>query len=196
VTSISQETLHNILLLHIESMTSFIALVRAVNVGGTGKLPMADLKAMCEAAGFQSVRTYIASGNVVFESSLHETAVLKKLQARLLAHAGKPVGVVVRTAAEMAEVLARNPFPNAPANRTVAIFLDTAPPKDVLSSLSGRTDEEVGLGRREIYVCYGANMARSKLKIPAAKNGTARNMNTVAKLASIAAGNATPRFTP
>jgi uncharacterized protein (DUF1697 family) len=171
-------------------MTSFIALLRAVNVGGTGKLAMADLKAMCEAAGFRCIRTYIASGNVVFESDLDETAVRRELEARLLAHAGKPVGVVVRTAAEMAEVLVRNPFPNAPANRTVAIFLDTAPPKDVLASLSGRSDEEVGLGRREIYVYYGGNMARSKLKIPAAKSGTARNMNTVAKLASMAEADA------
>ena len=173
-------------------MTSFIALLRAVNVGGTGKLAMADLKAMCEAADFHSVRTYIASGNVVFESKLHEAAVRKELEGRLLAYAGKPVGVVVRTAAEMAEVLARNPFPHAPTNRTVAIFLDAAPPTDALASLSGRVDEEVGLGRKEIYVYYGANMGRSTLKIPAAKSGTARNMNTVAKLASLAAADATP----
>jgi uncharacterized protein (DUF1697 family) len=168
-------------------MTSFIALLRAVNVGGTGKLPMADLKTMCETAGFHSVRTYIASGNVLFESNLGETAVRKALESRLLAFAGKPVGVMVRTAAEMADVLAKNPFPDAPGNRTLAIFLDTAPPRDALESISGRVDEQVGLGRREIYVLYGANMARSKLKIPAAKNGTGRNMNTVAKLAAMAA---------
>ena len=64
---------------------------------------------------------------------------------------------------------------------------DAEPGKDVLGSISGRVDEEVGLGRKEIYVLYGANMARSKLKIPGAANGTARNMNTVAKLASMAA---------
>ena len=168
-------------------MTSFIALLRAVNVGGTGKLPMTELKAMCESAGFLSVRTYIASGNVVFESKLDEAAVRKALEKRLLAYAGKPVGVMVRTAAEMAEVLAKNPFPDTPGNRTMAIFLDAAPPRDALESMSGRVDEEVKLGRREIYVVYGENMARSKLKIPAAKNGTARNMNTVAKLAALAA---------
>jgi uncharacterized protein (DUF1697 family) len=173
-------------------MTSFIALLRAVNVGGTGKLPMADLTAMCESAGFRSVRTYIASGNVIFESKLDETAVRKALEKRLLAYAGKTVAVMVRTAAEMAEVLAKNPFPQAPGNRTMAIFLDAAPPRDALESISGRVDEEVGLGRREIYVLYGVNMARSKLKIPAAKNGTARNMNTVAKLAAIAAAESNP----
>ena len=168
-------------------MTSFIALLRAVNVGGTGKLPMTELKTMCEAAGFRSVRTYIASGNVIFESKLDEAGVRKALEKRLLAYAGKPVAVMVRTAAEMAEVLAKNPFPNTPGNRTMAIFLDAAPPRDALESISGRVDEQVALGRREIYVVYGANMARSKLKIPAAKNGTARNMNTVAKLAALAA---------
>ena len=168
-------------------MTSFIALLRAVNVGGTGKLPMTQLKEMCEAAGFHSVRTYIASGNVVFESNLNETAVQKELERRLLAYAGKPVRVFVRTAAEMAQVLSSNPFPNAPDNRNMAIFLDSEPDEDVLANISGRADEEVGLGRREIYVHYGTNMARSKLKIPGIAQGTARNMNTVAKLADIAA---------
>ena len=51
-------------------MTVYVALLRAVNVGGTGKLPMADLRAICVAAGFEGVRTYIASGNVVFSSDL------------------------------------------------------------------------------------------------------------------------------
>lgn len=167
-------------------MASFVALLRAINVGGTGKLAMTDLKAMCKAAGFRSIRTYIASGNVVFESDRSAAAVRKDLEERLLAYAGKPVGVFVRTAREMAEVLARNPFPDAAANRTMAIFLDAAPPPTALESVSGRVDEEVALGRKEIYVRYGENMGRSKLKIPAAKSGTARNMNTVAKLAAMA----------
>ena len=142
---------------------------------------------MCEAANFNAVRTYIASGNVVFESKLSENSVKQQLERRLLAYAGKPVSVMIRTAKEMADVLARNPFPNAPANRTMAIFLDAAPARDALDAMSGRVDEEAALGKREIYVRYGENMARSKLKIPAAKNGTARNMNTVAKLAAMAA---------
>ncbi|MGA2535712.1 MAG: DUF1697 domain-containing protein, partial [Terracidiphilus sp.] len=56
-------------------MKAFIALLRAVNVGGTGKLPMTELKSMCEAAGFKSVRTFIASGNVVFQSAKTESQV-------------------------------------------------------------------------------------------------------------------------
>ena len=171
--------------MHIQQMTTWIALLRAVNVGGTGKIAMTDLKAICEAADCRAVRTYIASGNVVFESRRSEKAIQKALQEGLLAHAGKPIGVVVRSAEEMAGVLARNPFPERPGNHTVAIFLDAPPPPGALANVTGRVDEEMELGQREIYVSYGPNMGRSKLKIPAAKSGTARNMNTVAKLASM-----------
>ena len=83
-------------------MTAFIALLRAVNVTGTGKLPMTELKAMCEAAGLKSVKTYIASGNVVFKSNKTEAKVKALLEAAATAYVGKPVGVMVRTAAEMA----------------------------------------------------------------------------------------------
>jgi uncharacterized protein (DUF1697 family) len=93
---------------------------------------------------------------------------------------------MLRTASEMAAVLAGNPFSQAAPNRTVAIFLDRPPPDDALGAISGKSLEEIRLGKREIYVYYGAAMADSKLKIPAAKTGTARNMNTVAKLAAIA----------
>lgn len=168
-------------------MGSFIALLRAVNVGGTGKLPMSELKAMCEELGFEKVRTFIASGNVVFTSRKSETAIKAALEKRLQAFANKPVGVLVRTAAEMAQVADGNPFPDKAPNRTMAIFLDTAPPKDTLDGLRGRKDEEIELGRREIYVHYGEGMGTSKLVIPAAKTGTARNMNTVATLAKMAA---------
>src|ERR1700733_9334212 len=168
-------------------MTSYIALLRAVNVGGTGKLPMTELKAICEQAGFVAVKTYIASGNVVFQSKKSEAQVKKLLEASLAAYAGKPVGVMVRTAAEMAAVLAANPFPDSPRNRTVAIFLDEHPPANALEAATGQRDEEMRLGLREIYVLFGQGMADSRLKIPVAKNGTARNINTVATLAQMAA---------
>lgn len=167
-------------------MAAFIALLRAVNVGGTGKLPMTELKAMCEALGFAGVRTYIASGNVVFTSRKSEAAVKKALEAALEAYACKPVGVLVRSAAEMAQVLADNPFTKMAPNRTMAVFLDRAPPADTMAGLRGKKDEEVRLGRREIYIHYGDGMGQSKLVVPAAKAGTARNMNTVAALAKMA----------
>ena len=169
-------------------MPRYVALLRAVNVGGTGKLPMTELKAMCVDAGFADVATYIASGNVVFSSKLGAAKVKATLEARLQAYAGKPVGVAIRTADEMAAILKANPFPKEPPNRTLAIFLDDTPPKDTLKDIKGQQDEQVKLGTREIYVAYGSGMGQSKLKIPAAAKGTARNINTVAKLAEMAAG--------
>lgn len=170
-------------------MTTYIALLRAVNVGGTGKLPMADLKAMCVALGFTQVQTYIASGNVVFHSVLSETKVKAGLEAKLHAYAGKLVGVHLRSALQMQAVRDGNPFPQAAPNRVMAIFVDTPADKAMLAGVTGQKNEQIALGSgdmRVLYVHYGEGMAKSKLKIPAAKTGTARNMNTVAKLAEMA----------
>ena len=162
-------------------------MLRAVNVGGTGKLPMTELRTMCEAAGFTNVRTYIASGNVVFDSTLAKRAAQQALERSLEAYAGKPVGVLIRTGKEMAAVLDANPFRDEAPNRTVAIFLDAAPPADTLKHIAGQVNEQVALGKHEIYVHYGDGMAKTRLRIPAAKTGTARNINTIAKLAEWAA---------
>ena len=167
-------------------MSRYIALLRAVNVGGTGKLPMADLKEICCDAGFTNVRTYIASGNVVFDSKGTRAKVKSELEKRLHTYAGKPVSVVLRTGPEMQAVLEANPFPVAAPNRLYVSFLDEKPPRDALKNAVGVKDEEMHLGTKEIYVHYPTGMGRSKLRIPAAKSATARNMNTVAKLAEIA----------
>src|SRR5215469_14607019 len=124
-------------------MGSFVALLRAVNVGGTGKLPMTELKAMCEELGFSAVRTYIASGNVVFTTRKSEAAIKSALEKRLEAYAGKAVGVLVRTAEEMAQVAADNPFPKLAPNRTMALFLDRAPPADALATIRGQKNEKI-----------------------------------------------------
>lgn len=169
-------------------MTAYVALLRAVNIGGTGKLPMTQLTAMCEDLGFEKVKTYIASGNVVFTSGESEAAVKTALETAMADYAGKPVGVMVRTAAEMAAVAKANPFPKAPGNRVVAILLDDPPPKDTIDHARHIDGEEIKLGKREIYVRYtDRGMGQSKLVIPAGKAGTARNMNTVAKVAEMAA---------
>lgn len=169
-------------------MHKYIALLRAVNVGGTGKLPMSDLKAMCEGAGLTSVRTYIASGNVVFESAASAAQVKSVLETLLEDYAGKPVGVLVRTGEEMAAVLAANPFPDGAPNRTMAIFLDEAPAADTIATAKNRVDEQIALGQREIYVHYGDGIGDSRLILQAHKHGTARNMNTIARLAQMAGG--------
>lgn len=149
---------------------------------------MSDLRTLCQDAGFQNVRTYIASGNVIFTSSLPEQKVKEALEIRLRHHSRTPIGMVVRTAGEMANVLAHNPFPDAPGDRVMAIFLDGAASSDLLNGVTGQADDEhIQTGCREIYVWYGRGQGNSKLRIPAAKAGTARNMNTIAKLAEMAA---------
>jgi uncharacterized protein (DUF1697 family) len=169
-------------------MTVFVAMLRSVNVGGTGKLPMADLKDLCEEAGFTKVKTYIASGNVLFESKQSEARIKAVLEKRIQAYAGRPIPVLVRTGAEIAAVAKANPFAKENPARTVAIFLDKAPAKNTIATACGQTIEEIRLGKREIYVHYGDGMGNTKLKLPTAANGTSRNINTVVKLAALAAG--------
>lgn len=168
-------------------MNRYVALLRAVNVGGTGKLPMSDLKAMCEDSGCEQVSTYIASGNVVFSSNQGEDELRTKLESRLRDYAGREVGVIVRTAAEIANVLSCNPFQHAPGNQVVALFCDGPIPDEPHDGVTGIANEQIAGGARELYVYYPDGMARTHLRIPAEKSGTARNMNTVAKLAEMAA---------
>ncbi|HVZ35373.1 MAG TPA: DUF1697 domain-containing protein, partial [Polyangiaceae bacterium] len=110
-------------------MAGYAALLRAVNVGGTGKLAMADLKALCVAAGLENVSTYIQSGNVLFRSRRSEASVKKLLEQELEQHMGKPVGVLIRGLEELHAVLEANPFPAAAPNRVIVLFLDAAPPQ-------------------------------------------------------------------
>ena len=168
-------------------MTAYVALLRAVNVGGTGNLPMAELRAIAGELGFGDPRTYSASGNLVFTSDKSEAEVIAALEKALAAHMGKPVPVMVRTATELAAVVEANPFKDAPGRRVVATFLPEAPPTHSLDHVKGRDGERLALGEREIYVDYcGTLLGRSKLRIPAAEKGTGRNMNSVAKLAHMA----------
>lgn len=164
-------------------MKGWVALLRGVNVGGNNKLPMERLKAIGEAAGFANVRTYIASGNLVFASDESEEAIRAKLDRLIEQEAGKKLGVLVRSAAEMGDVAKRNPFADQPGNRVVAFFVEGKP---TLDGMRHQADEVPKPGKREIFIHYPSGQARSKLMIPAMKDGTARNMNTVAKLAEMA----------
>lgn len=171
-------------------MRTLIAILRAVNVGGTGKLQMVELRSMAEAAGFTEVRTYIQSGNLVFSSSEELPAVREAIKKQLEDYAGKPVGVLLRTADEMQVVLEANPFPQAEPSRVGVLFLDAPPPSDTLETARGQTDEEIALGHREIFIHYPSGMGRTKLRLPALSGmseGTTRNINTVAKLVELAA---------
>jgi len=133
-------------------VTRLVAFVRAVNVGGTGKLPMAELKAMCDRLGLRNARTYLASGNVVFDTDLAANEVRRRLAGEISAYLGQSRDVILRTA------------PDSAARAT------------------GARDEELISGPREIYVHYPTGMGTSKLKLPGGETGTARNMNTVAAM--------------
>jgi uncharacterized protein (DUF1697 family) len=167
------------------SVTSYVALLRAVNVAGTGKLPMADLRAIAQELGFTRVRTHIASGNLLFESDLIERDVKAALETRLETYAGKPLPVLVRTAAEIAAVHSADPFPDAHGSRHMVYFLDTAPAHDTIETARDQAGERIALGLREIYVDYGEGIRFTKLKLAATKVGTGRNMNTVRKLVEL-----------
>ena len=87
----------------------------------------------------------------------------------------------------MAKVAAANPFAGQPGNRVVAHFMAVAPTQAMIDAATGRKDEQLALGTREIYIFYGEGMGTSKLKLPAFKDGTARNMNSVTKMAELLA---------
>ncbi len=131
-------------------MAVFVALLRAVNVGGAGKLPMSELRALCEAAGCANVTTYIQSGNVVFTSRLAGVRVKKNLEAALSKKMGKRVVVLVRTPADLDAIIKRNPFKHASPNRLLVLFLDHAAPRNALAGLRIPGREEVELSGREI----------------------------------------------
>jgi uncharacterized protein (DUF1697 family) len=170
-------------------MAVYIALLRGINVGGTGILAMKELTAMCEKLGFATPRTYIQSGNVIFESGLDADAVQHKLETALHARMGKKIDVIIRTPAEMRAVLDVNAFPKKEANKVAVFFLTAKPPVKELGGLVCPGGEQVRAGSREIYVYYPDGMGRSKLKLPlGGAAATVRNVNTVMKLVKLTEG--------
>jgi uncharacterized protein (DUF1697 family) len=167
-------------------MPVYVALLRAINVGGTGILQMAELRAICEGLGFKDVKTYIQSGNVLFRSDEPKATVEKRLDTVLAEKLGKARGVIVRSRAELEEVVAKAPFPHAKPNFLLVTFLPAPAPDDALEKLVAPDGEEARICGREIYVHFPNGAGRSKLKLPALKTGTARNLNTVRKLAEMA----------
>lgn len=169
-------------------MTSYVALLRGVNLTGKSTVKMADLKAIADEIGLGSARTYIASGNLLFLSDEREAFLRSALEERLEARLGHEVRVMLRTGQEMARILDANPFADAPGHTVQTFFLNEPPPADLFATIRNQADDErVALGRREVFVAYGERgIGRSRLRIPAAEIGTARNLNTVAKLAELA----------
>ncbi len=167
------------------SMAILAAFLRAINVGGTGKLAMADLKQLCEEIGFEKVTTYIQSGNVVFSTKLSKTKAQQALADALGEHLGKTAQVHVRTSDELESIVSHNPFPKATPNLVQVILLDRAPSQQAVSAVASPDGEEVVVHGRELFVHYPNGSGRSKLKLPLAKDGTARNMNTIRKMLAL-----------
>jgi uncharacterized protein (DUF1697 family) len=167
-------------------MTTYLAFLRGINVGGGNMLPMKELSEICEDVGFKRVRTYINSGNVIFESGFPSETLRKKLEEALLKKRGKKIEVSIRTDSELKAILAKNPFPKAQPSKIGVVFLSHPLPKDYLKDFTYAGPEEIKVSAREIYVHYPSGMGRSKLKLPrTSEQGTVRNMNTVAKLVAL-----------
>ena len=163
-------------------MKTLVALLRAVNVGGTGKLAMPHLTLICADAGFADVRTYIQSGNVVFRTRLSPGRARTTLEQALAKATGTRIDVIVREATELRDVLANVPFPGAPPARVVVYFCSHDVPPGV-DGLRGPDGEQVRAFGREIYVFFPIGQGASKLKLPKLGGAaTARNINTVTRL--------------
>ncbi|HLG72820.1 MAG TPA: DUF1697 domain-containing protein [Chloroflexota bacterium] len=175
-------------------MAWYIALLRGVNVGGRGKVSMAELARCLEGLGFQKVNTLLNSGNVVFTAPDQPTSKLEQvLETETAAKLGLRSDFMVRTTSEMEEVIAANPFPAFAAedpSHYLVMFLKAQPAPAAIqalkASIPGR--EELEVVGRHAYVCYPEGIGRSKLTIePKLKvSGTGRNWNTVQKLAALA----------
>ncbi|MGP3951902.1 DUF1697 domain-containing protein [Streptomyces sp. 7N604] len=179
-------------------MTTYVALLRGINVGGHKKVPMAALRELLGGLGYGDVRTLLQSGNAVFSRDEQDPGgVAAELERALADRFGFEVACVVLSAAELRAVVERNPFP--PSSFEPAKFLVTflSGPVDP-GRLSGIDPEaylpdEFRLGEREIFLHCPNGIGRSKLAevLANAKLGvtaTARNWNTVTKLLAMTDG--------
>ena len=170
-------------------MKRYAALMRAVNVGGKGSLPMAEVRAMLAQAGFDDPQTLLASGNVVLDAKEKGAKLEAKLERLILDEMELKTDVFVRTGAELDAVIAANPFKAfTKANSTFMVvnFMRgpaTAAEMEAMAKTS-LTGEEIRQGKDCLYIKFPKGQGPSKLKLP--KLGTARNWNTVSKLAAMA----------
>lgn len=173
-----------------------VALLRAVNVGGTGRIAMAELKALADDIGLADAKTLLQSGNLVFEAGGRSSTALEKLLEReIAARLGVETEIMVRTAKELEAAIARNPFPDEakkdPA-RLHVVFLKSAATAQAVAALNGaiKGREAVKGTGREVFIHYPDGAGRSKLTNAVIERhlgarGTARNWNTVNKLAEM-----------
>jgi uncharacterized protein (DUF1697 family) len=172
-------------------VTRQVALLRGINVGSSKRIPMADLRAMMAALGYRDAETLLQGGNVVYSSDETAERSAGRIRERLLADMGMDIPVVVRTAAELASVVKRNPLREQATDPKLhhVIFLSQRPDPELVKALEGEpvADELWMVDGCEVFVWWpqGAHRARlthafleRRLKVTA----TARNWNTVEKL--------------
>jgi uncharacterized protein (DUF1697 family) len=171
-----------------------VVLLRAVNVGGHGALPMADLRAAATGLGHTDVATHLATGNLLLTPAPGSPATADGLAARLTAdlgeRLGRPLALTVRTAAELDDVVAANPYPQAAADdpaHLVVVFLDGPATADGAADLSAYGPERATWRGREGYVHYPDGIGRSRVTAGvldrlAGRSGTGRNWRTVLAL--------------
>ena len=179
-------------------MTTYIAFLRGINVGGNKMVAMAELRTMLESMGFFDVKTLLQSGNAVFRGPAKPPAKLEQqLEAAMTKHFGMSCDYHVRTAAELREAIDANPFKaeakKEPSRVLLTFFrapLDQAAVKAAQAAIDG--PELVRCDGRHLYMYYPNGQGASKAGAVVGKilkaNGTGRNWNTVLKLADLAAG--------
>jgi uncharacterized protein (DUF1697 family) len=177
------------------ALTSHVALLRAVNVGGRGKVAMADLRELLANLGCEDPRSLLQSGNLVFRSEATGAALEDMLTREAKGRLGLETHFLVRTADEWARIVAANPFVEAARNdpaHMMVMPLTSAPGAIELEGLRawvpGR--EAIEVVGRELYITYPDGAGESKLTNAVIERrlgarGTARNWNTVSKIAAL-----------
>ena len=176
-------------------MAKFIALLRGINVGGHRKVPMADLRALAEGLGLDEVRTYVASGNLVFTGHGRSEDELESALGQAIAgRFGFAVDVIVRSAEHWAELAAGNPFPDQSAATPsyVMMTIGKRPATDAdADSIRPRAaaDEAVERVGEALWFWFGIGSGRSKLAAAPLKDvWTARNWRTVQTIGTMLEG--------
>ena len=170
-------------------MAVCVALLRGVNVSGAGKLPMVEFREMLAELGFGAVRTYIQSGNAVFDSDLPAAVLERMIEGAVATRFGFAPETFVRRAGEIGDALVDHPFGDADPARVHVFFLRETPAPDAakLRALALPGDGW-HIGPRRITLHTPAGIGRSKLaaKLPLDGPMTARNLRTIAALAALA----------
>lgn len=175
-------------------MPAAISLLRAVNLGSRNRMNMGDLRAVYDALGFTSVKTYLQSGNVVFDTNQRNgPALVRRIEDAIEQAFGFRPDVINRSLPEMRDVVARNPFPGREASKLLVTFLADDPGEAARAIVRAIpvAPEELHASGRELYIYYPNGQGRSKFPAAAVGKalgvkGTARNWNTVTALLQLA----------